>query len=151
MLNFDEMDRECMLELINELVGEVAIITHKIDMIQSALHSEVLGETSVEPKEVIKMVAEMCDLNYCQVVGISRISDVVEARFLGMYLLRHNCGYSLEAVAKIFRRKSHGAVMNAMTQVDGRVETDKKFRKKFNEVLRCFDERFETEDEDETK
>jgi len=71
----------------------------------------------LKPLEVVKEVAGFFHMSPKQIRGPRRVKQVVTARHVAMYLLRHDLGLSLEEVGSVFGGRDHTTVMYAVDKV----------------------------------
>ena len=63
-----------------------------------------------------------------------RFKEHVKARQLSMYFIKENSTYSLKAIGKMFNGRDHSTVIHAIESVENQRDTNKIYRKLFEEI-----------------
>lgn len=76
---------------------------------------------TLSPPDVLKAVAGRLQLNVADILGVSRLQELVFARHVAIWLLRRHLDmpYALAAVA--CGRKDHTTAMHAVARIDDRL------------------------------
>lgn len=70
-----------------------------------------------------------------QVEGKSRLQDIVECRHVICKILRMKTNMSLVDIAKKVGNRNHATIIHSIKTIDDRLLTDKKFKRKYEEIL----------------
>lgn len=73
------------------------------------------------PREVLKAVSGRLQLDIADIVGVSRLQELVFARHVTMWLLRRHCDMPYALTAEACGRKDHTTAMHAVTRIDERL------------------------------
>jgi len=87
------------------------------DFKQILSHAEELPSKTLEPKQIIDVVAEHFQLHHRDLVGNKRHHGVVYARQMAMYLCRELVGCSYPRLGELFGGKDHSTAMYAIKKV----------------------------------
>ncbi len=79
-------------------------------------------------KNIKEIVAEEYNISLKILCGKSRISNIMIARQLAMYLSRQITKLPLSTISMEFNRKDHTTVINAIKRVEQKIKIDKKFK-----------------------
>ena len=113
-LNRKEIDLQLTKEILKNLV-------HPID-------------TEVNIDYIQKSIAEYFDLSLEQLVDKTRKKEVVVARQLGMYFAKEYTNLSLQTIGQHFGKRDHSTVIHAINCVNDLIETDRKFKKSYQDL-----------------
>jgi chromosomal replication initiator protein len=113
-LNRKEIDLQLTKEILKNLV-------HPID-------------TEVNIDYIQKSIAEYFDLTLEQLVDKTRKKEVVVARQLGMYFAKEYTNLSLQTIGQHFGKRDHSTVIHAINCVNDLIETDRKFKKSYQDL-----------------
>jgi len=113
-LNRKEIDLPLTKEILKNLV-------HPID-------------TEVNIDFIQKSIAEYFDLSLDQLVDKTRKKEVVIARQLGMYFAKECTNLSLQTIGQHFGKRDHSTVIHAINCVNDLIETDRKFKKSYQDL-----------------
>lgn len=87
---------------------------------------------------IIKTVADYFNRSTDEVTSDDRHGDFVIARHISMYYIKDKCKLSLAKTGEFFEGKNgckdHATVLHAIKSVNDQVETDRYFRRVFNEI-----------------
>lgn len=141
-------DRNMLVEMrsdITTLKDMVKDVQDAVDLIEAKD-----GGTRRTSGIVLRMVSELLHVPIDVMRGKTRPIEVVEARWVVMYLLKEHCGYEKRRIASVFRMTPSN-IVHSLDKVDELIRIDKKFRQKIEKADALFEKEFKTEDEDETK
>lgn len=88
-----------------------------------------------EPQEIQTMVAKFLNVETIDLLSQSRISKIVEARHIAIYLMRRLTNYTLKEIGILFGRRHHTTIMHAEEEIKNRIETDKDFNSLINKII----------------
>ncbi|MEA3304500.1 MAG: helix-turn-helix domain-containing protein [Patescibacteria group bacterium] len=57
-------------------------------------------------------------------VGTKRKKEIMQARQVYMYMIKHELGYALERIGEIFGGKNHTTVMHSINKITTELEVD---------------------------
>ena len=119
--NRDQANREARRRAMDEAIRRAAAREERRRRDAAALADRVaVKEDRRTPQAIIGMVAAWHGLRFDDIVGDSRVTRIVEARFDAIVAVYQNCRiggelYSLNALGRIFRR-DHTSAHNALQQ-----------------------------------
>lgn len=72
----------------------------------------------LEKRDVIDAVCDYYDIEKTELMGNKRPQEVVNARQIGMYILRKKTSLSLSKIAQVFNR-DHTTVIHSINKING--------------------------------
>lgn len=78
----------------------------------------------VNPREIIKVVAENLEIPAHEVTGRSRTEGVLSARHLAMYIIKNETNLSYPEIGKLFDRRDHTTIINGYKRTDQALEKE---------------------------
>jgi chromosomal replication initiator protein len=129
-------------DLEGVLVSLIAQSTLNRKEIDLSLTKEILKnlvhpiDTEVNIDSIQKSVAEYFELSLEQLVDKSRKKEIVIARQLGMYFAKEYTNLSLQTIGQHFGKRDHSTVIHAIHCVNDLIETDRKFKKSYQDLLK---------------
>ena len=72
----------------------------------------------------------------------SRKADLIKARQIAMYFIRHYTKFSLEGIGKLFN-KDHSTILNSIRKTSNYIETDVNYGLEMANLKLMFDEKLE--------
>lgn len=81
------------------------------------LKFEIESVTSITTENIIQIVAACSGVDAAQMMGLSRMSEVVYARFVCFFLMRKYMNMPLKAIGKEFNR-DHSTVVSGLDVVE---------------------------------
>lgn len=91
-------------------------------------------------KDVIECVAEVFRLTTMDIVKKTRKREIVEARHIAIYILRHDCEIQLKRVAAMFRQ-DHTTVIYAVTTAENLMGNTPEYKQKYEEAVQLLKHR----------
>lgn len=107
-----------------ELVASILRSQHKINKIhrKSASHAPVAHVKNMN--QIIETVAHYFHVTKDDVVGPVRKKDIMIARQIAMYLIRHELDHSYEKIGQYFGGRNHTTVLHAYNSIEDRLKKD---------------------------
>lgn len=87
-------------------------------------------------REIMQKVCDFFLMDIEDVRGLSRKRELVVARQLCMYFMKHQTKLSLKSIGAAFSGRDHSTVIYALQTIEDLMSTDKKFTRTVNEVER---------------
>ena len=109
------------------------MITH--DIVKYFINNQKL-EKNYQAQEIQLVVADFLNVNTIDMLSKSRISKIVEARHIAIYLIRKLTNYSLKEIGILFGRRHHTTIMHAEEEIKNRIESDKRFNSLINKIIK---------------
>lgn len=109
---------------------EGGILTKDIVQQTMGLPASTVKTVKVRPLKVISTVAKYFDFKNKDLLGGSRKAELVVARHIAMYLLRHNLGIQLTKVGEMMGGRDHTTVMHAVEKMEQEVKENADIRRK---------------------
>lgn len=88
----------------------------------------------IKPEVIADIVCRELDINYEDVFTKTRISTIVEARQIAMYLCRKHAQMSLKEIGRFFGGRDHSTVFHSITVVSGYCDVDMDYRMKLARI-----------------
>ncbi len=88
----------------------------------------------ITPGEVIKTVCSFYNIKQSQIRGPTRVDNIVLARQIAMYILRHELGYKLDDVALFLKRKDHTTVLHAEGKITKLMSTNPGVKREIDQI-----------------
>ena len=87
--------------------------------------------------EIVRAVSEYTDVPVDKILGKTRYQNIVEARMICAYLLRHdrNLNYSLTLIAKLLNKKDHSTIIHCIKTIENIMSVDDDFKEKIKLVF----------------
>jgi hypothetical protein len=96
----------------------------------------------VEDMETITaQICEYFSMTVGMLRGKTRKREIVIARQIAMRYCKDNTELSLKSIGQFFGGRDHSTVIHALTTIEDLCDTDKKFKKKFEEIGRLLIEK----------
>lgn len=107
-----------------ELVADILSSQHKIHQIHRS--STIIGpvEQMQSMNKIIETVAHYFHVTKDDLVGPVRKKDIMIARQVSMYIIRHELDHSYEKIGAYFGGRNHTTVLHAYNSIEGRLKTD---------------------------
>jgi hypothetical protein len=106
-----------------------SVIDHlrKIGMIEEGLPVRALKPAGTTPSaaQVLEVTEEVTKISVKDIISKRRSKDIVNARFMTMWVLRTVSGTSFSVIGEHLGGKDHTSVINGVSQVDLRRKTEK--------------------------
>ncbi len=100
-----------------------------IDLVQIALADLLPQHNSIEPKDIVGVVASTFGLSTDRLLGRDRSREVALPRQIAMYLLREEANVSLPQIGEAIGGRDHTTVMYACDKVADLIERDDRLRR----------------------
>ncbi len=94
------------------------------DRVESILADMMPLKAQVTPEQLVALVARHFDLSLDELASPSRKRDIVQARQVAMFLLRHELELSYAAVGAMFGGRDHATVMHSVEKVETLLQSD---------------------------
>ena len=105
------------------------VIEHlrKIGLVEDGLPVRALKPAGTTPSaaQVLEVTEEVTGISVREIISKRRSKDIVNARFITMWVLRTVSGTSFSVIGEHLGGKDHTSVINGVSQVDLRRKTDK--------------------------
>ena len=88
-------------------------------------------------KVIIEAVANSYGFTAEKVLSNERTRPVSEARHVAMFIVREQCQFSLSETARIFGRKDHATVVNAVENVRFWIQHDRDFKARWPQTAKA--------------
>ena len=150
-LNKISFEKEAVEELANQFdksMGQIDEIANniisscqseKIDRITKEIarhfQNDQKNKKIYEPQEIQLAVSKFLDVKTIDMLSKSRVSKIVEARHIAIYLIRRLTNYTLKEIGILFGRRHHTTIMHAEEEIKNRIETDKIFSSLINKII----------------
>ena len=121
------------IKVLKDVLGQ-DIATQNMDhvLVQTA------DAGTVTPQQVIRIVAERCNVRADDMTGHKRQPRIVKARQMAMFLCRGLIGSSYPAIGRIFGGRDHSTVIHSIKKIQLLWDTDKDMHKLLTELsLSC--------------
>jgi chromosomal replication initiator protein len=69
-------------------------------------------------EEIIQTIADYYDIYPKQIKGKCRKREFVKARFLAMFLIRQETGFTLDYIGEMFSNRDHSSVIHAIKSIN---------------------------------
>lgn len=104
------------------------------EMVNSALADLLPHHRTVEPRQVIGVVANAFGVSIDQIIGHSRAREITTPRHIAMYLLRQEANVSLPQIGQQFGGRDHTTVMHACDKISDLIERDDRLRRQVLQI-----------------
>jgi len=104
------------------------------ELVNTALIDLLPQRREVEPKEVVRMVAEAFGITVDQILARDRSRAVALPRQIAMYLLREEAQISLPQIGDVLGGRDHTTVMYACDKVSDLLEEDDRLRRQVVDI-----------------
>lgn len=84
--------------------------------------------------KIMGLVSEHTGVSIFDMQSVGRKMEHVKARQLSMYFIKNNSTYSLKAIGSMFNNRDHSTVIHAIESVENQRDTNKVYRKLFEEI-----------------
>ena len=84
--------------------------------------------------EIINAVATYYDLRQKDILGESRLKNIVTARHVAMFIIRFETGISLSAVGGLLGGRDHSTIIHATEKIKRLLAKDLKLKKEMGEI-----------------
>lgn len=98
--------------------------------------NEAKMEKTYEPQEIQLVVAKFLNVKTIDMLSKSRVSKIVEARHIAIYLIRRLTNYTLKEIGILFGRRHYTTILHAEEEIKSRIETDKNFDLLINKIIK---------------
>lgn len=92
----------------------------------------------INPTTILEMVLSYYDMDLATLKSQTREMNIVKVRHLAMRFLREYTELTLLQIGLIFNR-DHASVMHAITSVGWQVETNKRYRREYEELIKILE------------
>jgi chromosomal replication initiator protein len=106
-----------------------------VDLVEQFLSREASGK-QVQLRAISATVAKYFGCKTADLKGPSRLTGIVQARSLGMYLARRLTDETLERVGEHFGKRDHTTVIHACRKTEALLKTDSETKRLVDELLR---------------
>ncbi len=105
-----------------------------LDLVQTALVDLLPQRSSLEPRQVLKVVASAFGLSIDRLLGRDRSREVALPRQVAMYILREEENISLPQIGEAMGGRDHTTVMYACEKVADMMERDDRLRRQVLQI-----------------
>ena len=88
-------------------------------------------------KVIIEAVANVYGYTSDKILSNERTRPISEARHVAMFIVRDQCQFSLSETARIFGRKDHATVVNAVENVIFWIQHDRDFKARWPQTAKA--------------
>lgn len=88
-----------------------------------------------KPQKMIAEAARMYRVTVKEIMGKSRVRNIVEPRALCMYILSTYSHYTLKEIGNMFNGRDHTTVIHARQSVQDHMETEPELRETVNHLM----------------
>jgi len=104
------------------------------EAIKDVLNDNVPVRVTVD--RIIEDVSKFYNISTDDLKGNKRNSEVVNARFIAMYLIREITELSLPVIGEIFGGRHHTTVLNAIREVEKNMNSDYRLKAEINDFIK---------------
>ncbi|NSW51294.1 MAG: chromosomal replication initiator protein DnaA [Anaerolineae bacterium] len=121
---------------LNRVLAYSDLMGHSLDssLVETALVDLMPQRNSVEPSDVLSVVARVFGVDMASLLSRGRSRMVALPRQVAMYVLREDGNISLPQIGEALGGRDHTTVMHACSKVAEMIETDSNLRRKVIEV-----------------
>jgi len=105
-----------------------------VELVDIALADLLPQRRSLEPRQVVEIVASAFGVTFEQMIGRDRSRDVALPRQVAMYLLREAINVSLPQIGEALGGRDHTTVMYACEKVADLIESDDRLRRQVVQI-----------------
>ena len=107
-----------------------------VDFAKSVLedYSRNDSKKTVNVEGIIKLVAEEYGVSEEDIIGTSKVKEIIQARQTAMYITRETTNMSLPQIGRAFGGKDHTTVLHNYKKIEEQLE-DKEFRRRVDKML----------------
>ncbi len=105
-----------------------------LHLVEVALADMLPQRTSVEPQEVVNVVASVFGVEKSRMLGRERSREVALPRQVAMYLLREEINVSLPQIGEALGGRDHTTVMYACEKIADQIERDDRLRRQVMQI-----------------
>lgn len=151
-LNNLKYEREAIEELAHKFdksIGQIQEISKNIMIYCQEQKSEFITmeivryfqndlktEKTYEPQEIQLAVSKFLNVKTIDMLSKSRVSKIVEARHIAIYLIRRLTNYTLKEIGILFGRRHYTTILHAEEEIKLRIESDKNFNSLINKIIK---------------
>lgn len=151
-LNNLKIDREALEELsqaYDKSIGQIQEISKNIMLhcfqqkteyitleIVRYFQNDQKIEKNYEPQEIQLAVSKFLNVKTIDMLSKSRVSKIVEARHIAIYLIRRLTNYTLKEIGILFGRRHYTTILHAEEEIKSKVETDKNYDSLINKIIK---------------
>lgn len=125
--NIRELEGALTKVLAHASLSRIELTPEAVDPI---LVDMVPPKALVEPAMLIAMVAREFNIPLEQLTGPSRRRDVLQARQIAMYLLRHELDIAFTQIGNYFGGRDHATAMHSVARAEALLQTDDDIQRK---------------------
>ncbi|PCJ56451.1 MAG: hypothetical protein COA79_18595 [Planctomycetota bacterium] len=85
-------------------------------------------KTEIDPLKIQQVISQLLNVSTLDMLSKSRVSKIVEARHIAIYLIRKLTNHTLKEVGILFGRRHHTTIMHAEEEIKTRCIEDKNFK-----------------------
>lgn len=151
-LNNLKYEREAIEELAHKFdksIGQIQEISKNIVIYCQEQKSEFITmeivryfqndlktEKTYEPQEIQLAVSKFLNVKTIDMLSKSRVSKIVEARHIAIYLIRRLTNYTLKEIGILFGRRHYTTILHAEEEIKLRIKSDKNFSSLINKIIK---------------
>ncbi len=94
------------------------------------------NHTNIPPNEIVRLVASYYNMSPLQMKGASRKTEIVRARQMAMYILRHHLDLRLVDIAFILKRRDHTTIMHGVDKLSSLLMNNPGIKNDFDKIIR---------------
>ncbi|WP_051630113.1 chromosomal replication initiator protein DnaA [Mycoplasma simbae] len=104
-------------------------------IVNKILSSIASNKERITPESIVEYVAKYYRVSKKDILGKSRLKDIVLARHIAMFIIREEMGISLEKIGQIFGNRDHSTIINAIKKVEASRElTDQTYNRAISAI-----------------
>jgi chromosomal replication initiator protein len=131
--NIRELEGAFMQVVLKQKVSEEPLTIASVkDALKIAKEEKKSKMLSVS--EIINAVATYYDLRQKDILGESRLKNIVTARHVAMFIIRFETGISLSAVGGLLGGRDHSTIIHATEKIKRLLAKDLKLKKEMGEI-----------------
>lgn len=126
-----------LLEAVKDIIKDCQIENIELLTIEIVknFQNAPKNKKNYDAQEIQTTVAKFLNVETIDLLSQSRISKIVEARHIAIYLMRRLTNYTLKEIGILFGRRHHTTIMHAEEEVKSRMEKDKNFNNLINKII----------------
>ena len=94
-------------------------------------------QKNITPKTIVEKVAKYYNLTVVEMTGKSRVSNIMTARQVTMYLLSKELGLSTTKIAMEVGVKDHTTVMSGLKRIEKRRSTESQLHDQIEQIRKA--------------
>lgn len=117
-------DLEGALKMIKFYVKDHTDVKYTYAVVKNIFSNVKYDKNNITPESIVKIVAKYYKMKPAEILGKSRKKEIVTARSIAIWVIKHQLDYKYKAIGDFFGGKDHTTIMNSIKSLTKKQKDD---------------------------